>query len=125
MTPVTTAKASASGSVTFGSVKSVGGTFPVALVHAVASSLRSRNTPPVTATVVTSCLLAKSAFLAINSSYLQGRDPGDARGNHPSPVLTGRHHPTDAGPRDAGRGVPRPPAPGLQVAAGSKGSSRA
>ena len=61
--PVATDHASASGKVTFGSVRSVGGTFPVTFVHAVASTLRSRNTPPVTATVVTSARLRAVALL--------------------------------------------------------------
>src|ERR1700742_4264990 len=63
--PVATDHASTSGSVTLGSVRSVGGTFPVTLVHAVASSLRSRNTPPVIAIVVISRALEPSPFLPL------------------------------------------------------------
>src|ERR1700744_3170888 len=63
--PVATDQASASGNVTLGSVRSVGGTFPVTLVHAVASILRSRNTPPFTAPGVTSGVLEPSPFLAL------------------------------------------------------------
>src|SRR5262249_24544811 len=63
--PVATDHASASTSVTFGSVRSVGGTFPVILVHTVASSLRSRNTPPVVAIVVTSRVLEPPPFFSL------------------------------------------------------------
>src|SRR6202012_96746 len=50
---VATPHASASGSVTLGSVRSVGGFLPVTFVHAAASTLRSTIRPPVVANVVT------------------------------------------------------------------------
>src|ERR1700685_3561351 len=65
---VATPQASASGSVTLGSVRSVGGFRPVILVQAAASTLRSTIRPPVVANVVTSRVLEPpepSLFLLI------------------------------------------------------------
>ena len=69
MIPVATPQASASGSVTFGSVRSVGGTRPVTFFHAAASPLRSSSSPPVVAIVVISVVEppAPSLFLLIRS----------------------------------------------------------
>src|SRR5580692_4592321 len=85
-TPVATDHASASTRVTFGSVRSVGGTFPVILVHAVPSSLRSRNTPPVIATVVASRVLEPLSFFLLLPIRILPAPFSDAPSSHGLPV---------------------------------------
>src|ERR1700734_1786818 len=90
ITPVATAQISTSARVTLGLARSVGGSLPVIFVHAVASTLRSTNTPPAVAMVVTSlALVPPSPFLPISSSYPPGDQvvPAPARGRHRTATL--------------------------------------